>query len=361
MVFLGLLFAGCQTTYVHPTKTAADFQRDKFDCQTIAEHSAYSVGQAGDFWWINNRVHQCLQAKHGWRKQEVSDEGQSRQSSSSRSKSASNSSVAPPEKNNSINMDANTEVFPVLMPPIISNNIKRIAVLSPSDNFGTAVSAQLDYTLGVIRAMRPELVLVDRDSIEKVTQELNFQYGGRVDEETSTRIGKMVGADTLLLYRILPLDKTRAKLVQSEGGTITGGIEVQLIQVETGTNLFRQTVTAKTFFPPPNNGASWREEGVIRAHGIASEQAAAYGFSALGASLGVNPLGIVPFTEAGRVMDLLAGGLAEAVGLKKNDKIVAVNNRQFISWTNRIDLPAMLTVSRDGKELQLSVSRPPNP
>ena len=167
----------------------------------------------------------------------------------------------------------------------------------------------------------------------------------------------MVGADTLLLYRILPLDKARVSLVQSDGGTISGGIEVQLIQVETGTNLFRQTVTAKTFFPPPNNGESWREEAVMRAHGIASEQAAAYGFSAFGASLGVNPLGIMPFVDVvGLVGGVLSASPAEAAGFKKGDKIVAVNNRQFRSWTDRIDLPATMTVLREGKELQLSVS-----
>ena len=65
---LALSFVGCQVMYHHPTKTADDFERDKFDCQTVAEQSAYNVGQAGNFWWINSRVNQCLQAKHGWRK-----------------------------------------------------------------------------------------------------------------------------------------------------------------------------------------------------------------------------------------------------------------------------------------------------
>lgn len=253
-------------------------------------------------------------------------------------------------------MKITAEVFPVLMPSTISKAINRIAVLSLSESIGTDLPAQLDYTIAVIRAHRPEIVFVERESLDKVTEELKLQYSGRVDDETSKRVGKMVGADTLLLYRILPFDKARASLVQSDGGTVSGGIEVNLIQVETGASLFRQTVTAKTFFPPPNKGASWREEGMIRAHGIASEEAAAYGFSALGASLGVNPLGIVPFVEPGMVMDLLSASPAEAAGFKKRDKIVSVNNRQFHSWTDRIDLPATVTILREGKELQLFVS-----
>ena len=233
------------------------------------------------------------------------------------------------------NTQANTDVFPVLMPPIISSNVKRIAVLSLSESFGTGVPAQLDYTLAFIRGLRPEIVFVERESLEKVTDELKLQHSGRVDDETSKRIGKMVGADTLLLYRIVPHDTARASLVRSDGGAVSGGIEVQLIEVETGTSLFRQTVMAKTIFPLPNRGASWTEEGVIRAHAIASEKAATYGFSALAASLGVNPLGIVPFAEVGQIMDVLSASPAEAAGLKGGDKMISVNSQQYRSWTDR--------------------------
>jgi membrane-associated protease RseP (regulator of RpoE activity) len=166
----------------------------------------------------------------------------------------------------------------------------------------------------------------------------------------------MVGADSLLFYRILPIDTTRTGVIQSSGGTVSGGLEVDLIRVSTGTSLFRQTVTAKTLFPRPSPGKSWSEAEVIRAHGIASEEAAAYGFSALGASLGVNPLGIIPFSETGLVRDVLPSSPAETAGLQKRDKIVSVNNRQFRSWTDRIDLPATMTVLREGKELDLTVS-----
>ena len=85
---------------------------------------------------------------------------------------------------------ANTEVFPVFMPSTISNNINRIAVLSLFENFGTDVPAQLDYTVAVIRALRPEIVFVRRESLDKVTEELKLQYSGRIDDETTKRVGK---------------------------------------------------------------------------------------------------------------------------------------------------------------------------
>jgi hypothetical protein len=257
----------------------------------------------------------------------------------------------------SFNMLASTKVFPVLMPPDISRSVKRIAILPLSDTFGTNVPAQLDYAVAAIRALRPELVFVDRESLDKVTDELKLQYSGRFDDETTKRVGRMVGADTLLIYRILRLIRPRASLVRSDGGAVTGGIDIQLIQVETGTSLFRQTVTANTAFPPPNAGASWREEGVMRAHGFAAKQAAGYGFSALAASLGANPMGLVPNIEVvGVVVSVLSASPAEAAGIQAGDKIVSVNGRQYRSWTDHIDLPATITVLREGKELRFSVS-----
>ena len=74
--------------------------------------------------------------------------------------------------------------------------------------------------------------LDSRSTIEKVIEELRVQYSGKVDDETSKRVGEMVGADTLLLYRILPFDKPRATLVRSSGGAVSGGIEVNLVQLE---------------------------------------------------------------------------------------------------------------------------------
>ena len=68
-----VMITGCAPTrYVHPTKNAADFEQDKYDCTVEAEHSAASSGQAGNYIWIANRAKYCLQAKHGWRPEQKS-------------------------------------------------------------------------------------------------------------------------------------------------------------------------------------------------------------------------------------------------------------------------------------------------
>ena len=68
IILFGLMLAGCAPTlYVHPSKNAADFEKDRYDCQLEAEQSAYNLGATGNVFLIRDRIQQCLQAKHGWR------------------------------------------------------------------------------------------------------------------------------------------------------------------------------------------------------------------------------------------------------------------------------------------------------
>ena len=68
IILLCLMFVGCAPTiFVHPSKDAADFEKDHYDCQVEAEQSAYNVREAGNPFWIIPRIKTCLQAKHGWR------------------------------------------------------------------------------------------------------------------------------------------------------------------------------------------------------------------------------------------------------------------------------------------------------
>lgn len=52
--------------YVHSTKNATDFNRDKFDCQQVATQNAYQMGMAGNPFWIASQTQECLVMKHGW-------------------------------------------------------------------------------------------------------------------------------------------------------------------------------------------------------------------------------------------------------------------------------------------------------
>jgi uncharacterized protein YceK len=67
MVVLVPLLAGCgKTIWYHPTKTEADFQRGKYECEKIAEQSATNWGSKGDPFMMYQEMMRCMQSKFGW-------------------------------------------------------------------------------------------------------------------------------------------------------------------------------------------------------------------------------------------------------------------------------------------------------
>ena len=71
LLLTALTLLGCAPKlYVHSTKNAADFDRDKFDCQQVATQNAYQMGMAGNMFWIADQMQQCLEMKHGWVEQQ---------------------------------------------------------------------------------------------------------------------------------------------------------------------------------------------------------------------------------------------------------------------------------------------------
>ena len=67
LLLAALALSSCAPkVYVHSTKDATDFNRDKYDCQQVATQNAYQMGMAGNMFWITDQMQQCLEMKHGW-------------------------------------------------------------------------------------------------------------------------------------------------------------------------------------------------------------------------------------------------------------------------------------------------------
>lgn len=67
LLLILLLLIGCApTVYTHPTKNAQDFERDKYDCEKIAEQSAANWGSRGNLFIIADEMKRCLELKFGW-------------------------------------------------------------------------------------------------------------------------------------------------------------------------------------------------------------------------------------------------------------------------------------------------------
>jgi hypothetical protein len=241
-------------------------------------------------------------------------------------------------------------MIPVFMPPTISPLPQRLAVLPVAGTTDDRVISWLDLTLNFLRTRHRELVLVEREDLRTVLDEVGIQYTGRVDEDTTIRVGKLVGADSLLTYRLA---------ISGTGEPMSASFELRLLKVESGITVFRQ-IASSTNSPSSTEVAAGRVyESYPIARRLVVEEAAAYGLAALAASFGDNPLGVVAdYSWPGqgvKLLGLLQGGPAFLAGIKPGDQILALNGQPFENWTDPISLPLRVTVERDGERLEISV------
>ncbi|BFU93187.1 MAG: hypothetical protein NTAFB01_43740 [Nitrospira sp.] len=241
-------------------------------------------------------------------------------------------------------------VIPVFMPPPIVPLPQRLAIIPVDGSADVEISSWLDLTLNFLRTRHPDLVLVEREELKAVLNEMGIQYGGQVDDETSIHIGRLVGADSLLIYR----------MIVPEDMPLSAAFELRLFKVESGTTLFRQTVSASQVSPVSVvTGAQRSAKPDSLARRPLLQEAAAYGLAAFTAAFGDNPLGLVPdhgwSGEGVKVLDVLHGGPGFRAGLKSGDQIMESDNRPVGSWSDPVTLPAQLTVRHDGIPREMSV------
>lgn len=252
---------------------------------------------------------------------------------------------------NKLRRNVKTSVIPVFMPSLIAAPIYRLAVIPLAGSGEERLASWLDFTLGFLRSRHPQLTLVEREALRPVLEEIDRQYAGGFEDETVVGVGRLVGADSLLAYRLL--------LTTERSGVVSSSLELRLLRVESGATLFRQITTATVLPLPSGVAGSWLPVPESLAKHVAVEEAAAYGFAALTAAFGDNPLGIIPdltWSRQGlKVLGLLQGGPASRAGLQEGDQILAYNGRELRSWTEPISVPALLSVERDGQRLKIRI------
>jgi len=222
-------------------------------------------------------------------------------------------------------------VIPVFMPPPIIPLPERLAIVPGDACNDNGVDSWLDFTLNYLRTRHRQLVLVEREDLRTILKEIGTQYAGQLDEDTTIRLGRLIGADSLLIYRCI-LPEARAR---------SAAFELRLYKVESGTTVFRQMASG-SHLPlvagTQSVGVSSKPE--VRAQRLVLEEVAAYGLAALIAAFGDNPLGLVfDYTWTGKgikVIDVLQGGPAFVAGLQPGDEILQLNQQALGGWTDTL-------------------------
>ncbi len=247
----------------------------------------------------------------------------------------------------------------VLMPQPISSYPQRLAVIVPQTRDASYVASGLDLAIAYLRTFHPTMTIVEREILEPVTQELILQHTGKFRDDTMARLGGWKGADSLLIVQIDQIPTERLLAVAERGGTVAHSVDIRLAQVETGLLLFRQTTLAEVRLPTPSNNQTWPDEVMDDAQRETLRVAYTYSLAALAAAFGDNPLGLVPDmssrSEGIRLLGLLHGGPGHLAGLQEGDRVLAINGTPYKSVTQRIPIPATLSVERENQRREIDV------
>lgn len=143
---------------------------------------------------------------------------------------------------------------PPMLP--IPAGVQRMVVLYPrggSPEWSSAYS-RLEGAAFQLKTFRPNLRIIDRSHMPAIVAEQRFQVGGLVSEESAVRIGRMLGVDSVLIYRIDgPTLRDRFWARQHRDlppVTITS----KIIRVESAEVVYHNVVTARA---EETDGSGW--------------------------------------------------------------------------------------------------------
>jgi hypothetical protein len=132
--------------------------------------------------------------------------------------------------------------FPVLIP----RDVQRIAVLYPKSSRPDIAEAynRLEGVTFRLKLHRPYLKIVDRFNLPIVLDEHRFQLAGSVADDSAIRMGRLLGVDSVLIYRVDgPSLRDRLWARQhSDLPPIT--VTSKLIRVESAEVVYHNVVTA---------------------------------------------------------------------------------------------------------------------
>lgn len=138
----------------------------------------------------------------------------------------------------------------------IPADVQRIVVLYPhggTPEWSSAYS-RLEGAAFQLKTFRPNLRIIDRSQIPVIVAEQRFQVGGLVSEESAVRLGRMLGVDSVLIYRIDGPTLRDRFFAHTYRDLPPVTITSKIIRVESGEVVYHNVVTARV---DEMEGSAW--------------------------------------------------------------------------------------------------------
>lgn len=128
----------------------------------------------------------------------------------------------------------------------IPRDVQRIAVLYAKSANPDVIEAynRLEGATFRLKAHRPELKIVDRFHLPLVLDEHRLQLAGTVAEDSAIRMGRVLGVDTILIYRIASPSSRDRMWARSHHDLPPVTVTSKVIRVESAEVLYHRVVVA---------------------------------------------------------------------------------------------------------------------
>jgi len=139
----------------------------------------------------------------------------------------------------------------------VPQHVRRLAVWYPRAGEQELAYGytRLEEATFQLKRQRSWLKIVDRRNVDQATEEQRFQLSGRVADDSAVRVGKWIGADSLVLFRIEGPTWRERLLARMYGKMPPFVVSSKIISLESGEVLYHDVVTA---MPVPVSG-EWSE------------------------------------------------------------------------------------------------------
>ncbi|MGH7429227.1 MAG: hypothetical protein ACREJ4_12870 [Candidatus Methylomirabilaceae bacterium] len=125
-------------------------------------------------------------------------------------------------------------------------NVERLAVLYPKTYSRELLDAyaRLEGAAFQLKEQRPFLRIVDRFDLPTLRGEQRFQLGGAVSDESAIRLGRLLGVDSVLFFRIEGPNFRDQVFARFHGDLPPFTVTSKIILVESAEVVFHNVVTS---------------------------------------------------------------------------------------------------------------------
>lgn len=136
----------------------------------------------------------------------------------------------------------------------VPQHVRRLAVWYPRTGEQEVAYgySRLEEATFHLKRERSWIKILDRRNLEQVTDEQRFQLSGRVADDSAVHVGRWLGADSMVLFRIDGPSWRERLLARMHGKMPPFVVSSKIISLQSGEVLYHDVVTAA---PTPESGA----------------------------------------------------------------------------------------------------------